>query len=70
VDSRGDVALCFYTRRILERPFVGNARERSLVELWSGAKAAQDRAVMDLCTLNCGALNCHRQKTDQETSAG
>lgn len=63
VDARGDGALCFNTARILDDPFVGNAGSHSLAELWSGAKAARDRAVMDVCTLNCGALNCHRKRT-------
>lgn len=62
VDAEGNVALCFNTEAILERPFVGNAAGASLAALWTGAKAAEDRAVMDLCTLNCGALNCHRRK--------
>lgn len=65
VDARGDGALCFNTQRILDDPFVGNARSVSLAELWQGAKAASDRAVMDVCTLNCGALNCHRKKSDE-----
>ena len=63
VDARGDAALCFNTKRILDDPFVGNARHRSLAELWRGVKAASDRSVMDVCTLNCGALNCHRRKS-------
>lgn len=63
VDARGDAALCFNTARILDDPFAGNARNASLAELWGGAKAARDRAVMDACTMNCGALNCHRRKT-------
>jgi MoaA/NifB/PqqE/SkfB family radical SAM enzyme len=62
VDVHGDVALCFNTRRILDEPFIGNIRGSSLVELWAGEKAARDRGVMDQCTLNCGALNCHRRK--------
>jgi MoaA/NifB/PqqE/SkfB family radical SAM enzyme len=62
VDAQGNVALCFNTAAILDAPFVGSARETALAELWSGPKAAADRAVMDLCTLNCGALNCHRRK--------
>lgn len=61
VDAVGNVALCFNTEAILERPFVGNAAEESLEALWAGANAAEDRAVMDRCTLNCGALNCHRR---------
>ncbi|MEO8195859.1 MAG: radical SAM protein, partial [Thermoanaerobaculia bacterium] len=65
VDARGDGALCFNTKRILDDPFIGNAGERSLAELWRGAKAASDRTVMDVCTLNCGALNCHRKKADE-----
>jgi len=60
VDARGDVALCFNSRSILDAPFVGNVRSRSLAELWAGEKAAADRGVMDSCRLNCGALNCHR----------
>jgi MoaA/NifB/PqqE/SkfB family radical SAM enzyme len=63
VDARGDGALCFNTKRILDDPFVGNARHQSLAELWRGTKAGHDRAVMDTCTLNCGALNCHRRKS-------
>jgi MoaA/NifB/PqqE/SkfB family radical SAM enzyme len=63
VDARGDGALCFNTKRILDDPFVGNARHASLADLWRSVKAEQDRAVMDACTLNCGALNCHRKKT-------
>ena len=62
VDAEGNVALCFNTAAILAAPFVGNARDRSLAELWTGEKAAQDRGVMDACTLNCGALNCHRRR--------
>ncbi|MBP9146413.1 MAG: radical SAM protein [Thermoanaerobaculia bacterium] len=68
VDARGDGALCFNTQRILDDPFVGNARSSSLAELWSGRKAAADRAVMDVCTLNCGALNCHRRKPSAEVA--
>ena len=63
IDARGDGALCFNTQRILEDPFVGNAANLSLAELWRGGKAADDRAIMDRCTLNCGALNCHRRKS-------
>jgi MoaA/NifB/PqqE/SkfB family radical SAM enzyme len=63
VDAEGNVALCFNTVAILERPWVGNAGERSLAELWTGEKAAEDRLVMDACTLNCGALNCHRRRS-------
>ena len=63
VDARGDGALCFNTKRILDDPFVGNARNITLAELWRGTKAASDRAVMDACTLNCGALNCHRKES-------
>lgn len=64
VDARGDAALCFNTKRILDDPFVGNARDSSLADLWRGAKAAEDRDVMDACTMNCGALNCHRKKAE------
>jgi len=66
VDASGDVALCFNTAAILSAPFVGNVRDATLLELWTGGKAAQDRAVMDHCTLNCGALNCHRRKMGKE----
>jgi len=61
VDAAGNAALCFVTRKILADPFAGNARTKSLREVWSGAKAEADRDVMDACTLNCGALNCHRR---------
>jgi len=61
VDTEGNVALCFNTAAILSDPFVGNVRHATLRDLWAGAKAAQDRWVMDRCTLNCGALNCHRR---------
>lgn len=64
VDAEGNVALCFNTAAILDHPFVGSARDTGLAELWNGAKAAEDREVMDLCTLNCGALNCHRRKVE------
>jgi MoaA/NifB/PqqE/SkfB family radical SAM enzyme len=63
VDAEGNTALCFNTAAILEHPWVGSAAERSLAELWSGEKAAEDRRFMDSCTLNCGALNCHRRRT-------
>jgi MoaA/NifB/PqqE/SkfB family radical SAM enzyme len=63
VDAEGNVALCFNTAAILARPYVGNAAASSLAELWTGAKAAEDRRVMDACTLNCGALNCHRRRS-------
>ncbi len=62
VDAQGNAALCFNTAAILERPFTGSARTSSLAELWTGEKSAADRFEMDLCTLNCGALNCHRRK--------
>lgn len=62
VDAEGNAALCFNTAAILDAPFVGNARHRSLAELWTGDKAGRDREVMDVCTLNCGALNCHRRR--------
>lgn len=62
VDSLGRASLCFNTRQILEDPFAGNVQRMSLAEIWSGAKAGRDRDVMDLCTLSCGALNCHRRK--------
>ncbi|KAB2967293.1 MAG: radical SAM protein [Thermoanaerobaculia bacterium] len=62
VDAEGNAALCFNTAAILEHPHVGNAGARSLAELWTGEKAAEDRRTMDLCTLNCGALNCHRRR--------
>ncbi len=61
VDTEGNVALCFNTAAILADPFVGNVRHASLRDLWAGAKAAEDRRIMDQCTLNCGALNCHRR---------
>jgi len=64
LDAQGYVALCFNTRKILERPWIGNVRDASLAELWAGAKAAEDRQVMDRCTLNCGALNCHRREVE------
>lgn len=63
VDAEGHVALCFNTTAILEVPYCGNVRDSSLAEIWSGQKAAADREVMDACTLNCGALNCHRRRT-------
>ena len=62
VDAEGNVALCFNTAAILAAPYVGSARDRSLAELWKGEKAGHDREVMDACTLNCGALNCHRRR--------
>lgn len=62
VDAEGNVALCFNTTAILAAPFSGNVRDASLAEIWAGPKAAADRAVMDSCTLNCGALNCHRRR--------
>lgn len=62
VDAEGNVALCFNTAAILEAPFSGNVREASLAEIWTGPKAEADRAVMDACTMNCGALNCHRRR--------
>lgn len=65
VNARGEAALCFNTARILDEPFVGSARELSLMELWAGAKAEADRRVMDACTLNCGALNCHRRRREE-----
>ena len=61
VDTEGDVALCFNTEAILAEPWSGNVLDRSLAEVWAGGKAGSDREVMDLCRLNCGALNCHRQ---------
>lgn len=62
VNAEGDAALCFNTRAILAEPYVGNARESSLAELWASAKAVRDREYMDTCRLNCGALNCHRRQ--------
>ena len=62
VDAEGNAALCFNTAAILSEPFVGSARTLSLAELWQGQKAERDRVVMDACTLNCGALNCHRRR--------
>lgn len=64
IDARGEGALCFNTARILPEPYIGSAAGRTLRELWGGPKAALDRDVMDRCTLNCGALNCHRRKVD------
>jgi MoaA/NifB/PqqE/SkfB family radical SAM enzyme len=62
VDPRGRVALCFNSRAVLpDAPFVGNVRERSLRELWTGGEAGDARRVMDACTLGCGTLNCHRR---------
>jgi MoaA/NifB/PqqE/SkfB family radical SAM enzyme len=66
VDAEGNTALCFNTAAILEHPHVGSAASSSLAELWTGAKAAEDRRAMDLCTLNCGALNCHRRRAGEE----
>jgi MoaA/NifB/PqqE/SkfB family radical SAM enzyme len=62
IDAEGNAALCFNSAAILEAPFVGNVAQRSLAELWSGATASSHRRVMDACTLNCGALNCHRRR--------
>lgn len=70
VDAEGNVALCFNTRAILAAPFVGNVRDSSLAELWSGEKAEQDRIAMDRCTLNCGALNCHRRREGEPRPSG
>lgn len=69
VDARGDVALCFNTEAILDVPAVGNVRTRALAELWRGEKAEADRRVMDVCRLNCGALNCHRSPEAAEPMA-
>jgi len=66
VDAAGNAALCFNTVAILDAPFVGNVRDASLAELWASPKAQQDRALMDRCTLNCGALNCHRRKAESQ----
>ena len=63
VNVEGDAALCFNTKSILDQPYVGNAGQQSLAELWSGTKAAHDRDVMEVCRLNCGALNCHRRRS-------
>ena len=62
LDLDGNAALCFNTRQILGDPFIGNALASSLGDLWSGGKAAEDRAVMDQCRLSCGTLNCHRRR--------
>lgn len=68
VDAEGNAALCFNTRAILGRPFVGNVAETSLGELWTGTKAGEDREQMDRCRLNCGALNCHRRPEGERES--
>lgn len=62
LDLDGNAALCFNSAEILESPFIGNALERPLGEIWNGAQAASARRVMDGCRRACGTLNCHRRE--------
>jgi MoaA/NifB/PqqE/SkfB family radical SAM enzyme len=63
VDTEGNAALCFNTTAILSDPFAGNVAHLGLREIWRGLKAGEDRKTMDVCRLNCGALNCHRDRS-------
>jgi MoaA/NifB/PqqE/SkfB family radical SAM enzyme len=62
VSTRGDVSLCFNAAQIFSEPAVGNIRESTLAEIWRGRQSQEYRLVMDVCRLNCGALNCHRRR--------
>lgn len=61
VDTTGKVSLCFNASMIFPEPHIGNVKESTLFELWTGTKTEEYRSVMDECRLNCGALGCHRR---------
>jgi MoaA/NifB/PqqE/SkfB family radical SAM enzyme len=62
VNPGGEVALCHFNWSVLPNdPYIGNAKEQNLFDLWTGPKAQIARGVMDQCRLGCGALNCHRR---------
>lgn len=63
IDMYGEARLCAYMHRLPIRPSLGNIRDQSLLELWTGDLAATARPIMDACRLSCGMLNCHRRKT-------
>jgi len=66
VDTTGQVSLCFNASMIFEEPHIGNVKESTLFELWTGTKTEEYRSVMDECRLNCGALGCHRKMDAKE----
>lgn len=61
VTSYGEVLLCFSMKQITNGKSLGNVREHSLQEFWTGTKASNARVIMDECRKNCGMLNCHRK---------
>lgn len=63
LDMAGNVQLCFSMRSIFDGRTLGNIRDHSLRDLWTGVVASDAREVMSACRRNCGMLNCHRKPT-------
>ena len=61
VTSYGELLLCFSMKEITNGASLGNVREHSLQEFWTGTDASKVRLIMDKCRKNCGMLNCHRK---------
>lgn len=62
IDAVGNVGFCFDMARAGLEP-VGNVREQSLAELWSGTAGLAARDVMSRCREGCGALSCHARRS-------
>lgn len=62
VNQNGDVQLCFNMMSDLTngKP-LGNVRQSSLKDLWTGQFANDMRDIMSTCSLSCGMLSCHRK---------
>lgn len=58
IDITGQVRLCFNMERIGLKP-IGNIRESTLQELWTGTEAQKAREVMKKCTEGCASMVCH-----------
>lgn len=63
VDMYGEARLCSYMHRLPMEPSVGNVREATILQIWTGELATKARKVMEGCRLPCGLLNCHRKTT-------